>query len=454
MKSKIDSSKCLRRGQSGAVLIIVLWVSLGLVALAITFGHSMQMAYRASQNDVAGRQADSAIDAGLRYAEQLLANSASPGALPDVRTYQSEAVPVGDAAFWFIGRDNNTAPTTTPVFGLIDEASKVNLNSASPDLLASLLGSISDAGLADAIVDWRTSNAAGSAYSSYYMTQTPPYQAKQAPFETTEELGMVYGMTQAILFGEDANLNGCLDPNEDDGAKSDPPDNSNGLLDPGLLEYVTVFTREPNTSTDGTPKTNVSKPPAITAALTPFLTAQRAGEIQENVVRSFPPGVPNATLKSPMELYLRGKFTADEFAKVADAVTFTDGQYVTGRINVNTASQAVLSSIPGITSDNVSAILTARQGRAAADTGITWVADILGAPAGFVAGPFLTGRSYQTMADIAAVGQNGSGFRRTRFVIDTSSGAPVVVYRRELSHLGWALGRYGRQSLALRGTGT
>lgn len=42
-------------------------------------------------------------------------------------------------------------------------------------------------------------------------------------------------------------FNGILDPNEDDGDDSLPEDNRNGVLD-GLLEYVTVYSKEPNTS--------------------------------------------------------------------------------------------------------------------------------------------------------------------------------------------------------------
>ena len=58
-----------------------------------------------------------------------------------------------------------------------------------------------------------------------------------------------------------------------------------------------------------------------------------------------------------------------------------------------------------------------------------------------LAGPFLTGRGYQFTADIAAVGHNGRGYRRVRFIYDTSQGVPIILYRQDLSHLGWALGK-------------
>ena len=55
-----------------------------------------------------------------------------------------------------------------------------------------------------------------------------------------DELRLVNGATMDILLGEDLNRNGILDPNEVD-------EDRDGVADPGMLEYVTVFSREPNT---------------------------------------------------------------------------------------------------------------------------------------------------------------------------------------------------------------
>ena len=80
---------------------------------------------------------------------------------------------------------------------------------------------------------------------------------------------------------------------------------------------------------------------------------------------------------------------------------------------------------------------------------MAWVKDVLDQPSAKAAGPFLTGRTYQFSADIAAVGHHGRGYRRTRFIFDTSEGTPRIRYRQDLSHLGWALGRQTRQRLLL-----
>jgi len=60
----------------------------------------------------------------------------------------------------------------------------------------------------------------------------------------------------------------------------------------------------------------------------------------------------------------------------------------------------------------------------------------------------LTGKCSQITADIAAVGHHGRGYRRSKIVIDVSATAPRIIYRRNLSGLGWALGSEVRQTLA------
>src|SRR2546425_11885080 len=70
-----------------------------------------------------------------------------------------------------------------------------------------------------------------------------------------------------------------------------------------------------------------------------------------------------------------------------------------------------------------------------------------------LAGPYITAHSYQFTADAAAVGHHGRGYRRVRFVFDTSektdAGAPKILYRQDLTPLGWALGKDARQNLLL-----
>ena len=418
-------------GIRGSVLIVVLIVCLGLVSMTLVLGHSMLMAYRGSDNEVAGRQADLAIEGAAQYAQTLLSNVDQPGAMPDPDNYQAEAVPLGDATFWFIGEPAPSDPPNTPVFGLADEASKLNLNTASATMLEGLPGMTQD--LAQAIVSWRASgtNSLSSAGAS-------AATLKNAPFESIEELAQVNGGTDLdILYGTDTNFNHVQDANE---AASGPT----GFV-PGLLEYVTVFSREPNTLSDGTKRINVTQTSsALTQLLNTTFGAPRGRQISRKLSTGAPP-------HSVLEFYIKSGMTSDEFAQISPKLTMSAGSFSYGLINVNTASETVLQCIPGITQGTAQQIVTTRTGQDPPPTNLAWVATILGPAASAQAGPFLTAETFQISADVAAVGHHGRGYRRTRFVIDSSNGAPQIIYRQNLAYLGWALGAAARQTLAQAG---
>ncbi len=453
------------QSQRGSVLIVVLVVCLGLVSLVLVFGHSMLMAYRGTDNDIAGRQADQAIEGAVRYAQYVLATSGSNGQFPDSTTYQNEAVQVGNGFFWFIGRPGDTEASDTPAFGLVDEASKLNINAATLGMLLDLPGMTPE--LAGAIIDWRDANetpVANGAESDVYMLKQPSYSAKNAPFESIEELALVNGADMTILYGEDTNMNGVLDPNEDDGNKTPPDDNSDKKLDPGVLEYLTAYSRELNLTTSGSARTN------ITWQNTPQNQAQQQMQAMQGRLRTllgnyFDTATVNAVVgrfnnanqppKSVLEFYtrVRNQLTEDQFDQISDSLSASDAKYIIGLVNVNTASQTVLACIPGIGADNAATLVAARSQRATPATNIAWVASVLDDAAAAQAGPFLTVQSWQVSADVAAVGHHGRGYRRTRFVIDKTGDTPKVVYRRNLAPLGWALGDAARQTLAAKETG-
>jgi len=430
----------------GSVLIIVLWSCLALVSLTLLFGHSSLMTYRGADNGVAGRQAEQAVEGGARYAISLLTNATTPGLLPEDVSFESEALPVGEAIFWLLGRSPEVTDGSVREFGLVDESGKLDLNRTRREDFLALPGMTEE--LAAAIKDWRDADdevTPNGAESEIYLQRQPPYRAKNAPFESIEELALVNGADRVILYGEDTNLNGVLDSNENDGAKNDPPDNSDGKLDPGILEWVTVHQREPNKRSDGTARVDVRQPGAeLDTLLAEVLGASRAAEIRTSL------GPPNTRFGSVLEFYVRSAMTEAEFGQISGSLSTAPASepYIFGKVNVNTASEAVLACIPGIGLEKASDLVAARRARAQQDTNIAWVTKTLEIENARRAGPFLTGQSWQVTADVAAVGRHGRGYRRTRFLIDASTGTPRIIYRRNLAVSGWALGDEARLSLA------
>ena len=458
MKLRNPNRQPDERRERASVLIIVLWVCLGLVAIALYFANSMTYELRASDNRVAGLSADQAIEGAARYVSYVLSNYATNGAVPDNTQFACEAVPIGDAHFWLIGRDPNASLSTTmptePYFGLIDEGSKLNLNTANTNVLSYLPNMTVD--FANAIMDWRGTNGIVSLdYSSL------GYLPKNAPFETEDELRLVYGATMDLLVGEDLNQNGALDANEKDL-------NGNGQLDSGLFEYTTVWTREPNFHSDGSSLTNVNT--ATQARLQALFEdsgvsspTTMATALYRNIHNT--PGGVN-TCNGILDLAVRcrnlGMSEAD-FAKIYNNVTTTTNAYIRGRVNVNTASAAVLTALfEGLNVDEqtaegaVQSLITYREQNFGSLNDIGWMIDALGSNNPVIQalqrGDYVTTKSYQFTADIAAVGPFGRGYRRVEFVFDTSEGTPIILYRRDMSRLGWALGDKARQTWVANAT--
>ena len=52
----------------------------------------------------------------------------------------------------------------------------------------------------------------------------------------------------------------------------------------------------------------------------------------------------------------------------------------------------------------------------------------------------VTARSYQYSADIVATSGDGRAYRRVRIVIDAQATPAKIIYRKDLTSLGWPLG--------------
>ena len=258
-----------QRSRRGSALIVVLIVVVLLTLGAYTFLDSMILERRAADFSARTAQSRALADSGIEYAAAMLGNPAdieteniyhNPDVFGGVTLLES-ATDTGRGRFSLVAPVENDPERKQLRFGLVDESSKININAItaldldedqSHALLLAIPGMTDEA--ADGILDWVDSDDDERTYGAESLTYEgfePPYSAKNGACESIDELLLVSGVTPELLYGEDANRNGLLDPNEDDGDFTSPADNEDGLLDLGWNAYLTIFSSESNLQQDG-----------------------------------------------------------------------------------------------------------------------------------------------------------------------------------------------------------
>ncbi len=268
--------RCPSRPQSsprqGMILILVLVVTIFLTYGVASFSRQMTSELEATRFYQTEVRVQAAVESGIEYLATVLAQQGetaaeslwhAPTLFQGVLVEESERAR-GNIRFSVVSPLPQDIATYSIRYGVMDESGKLNLNRLSAlklteeEMTALLMGipNMTEE-IAAAIRDWIDTNdeeLPGGAESSYYETLSPPYQAKNGPLESLDELLMVKGVTPQLLYGEDANRNGLLDQNEVDGDSSPPFDNNDTFLDQGWSAYFTVHSREKNKRPDGTKK--------------------------------------------------------------------------------------------------------------------------------------------------------------------------------------------------------
>ncbi len=176
-----------KRQQHGIALVLVLWATTLLTVIAASFAFSSRTDTLLAQNLAAIARAQTIADAGVQRAlyELLKPTDDLPRWKGDGMTHQWE---FGDAKL------NIT---------ILDTAGKIDLNSASDELLINLFKSVGVTEekshiLLDAITDWRDNDdlpRPQGAEAAEYKAAGLKYRPPNAPFEIVSELRRVLGMT-------------------------------------------------------------------------------------------------------------------------------------------------------------------------------------------------------------------------------------------------------------------
>jgi type II secretory pathway component PulK len=354
----------------GAIFIMAMGVIVILSGMLLAFAEEMRAEAMASANRLSDAQAN-AVEQGAEQWVLAQVEEYGQDAVTLCNDVPAEGIQVGSGYFWIIRPNQDSSQDYD--FGLVDESGKLNLNSATSDELQ-ILPNLQP-NVADAIVDWVTPEATATgdgAKSPTYQALPEPYDCKDSPFETVEELRLVSGMTPQILFGADTNRNGVIEPEEEAAASTGgiALNFSTGAPDMqrGIINYVTTYS--------------------------------------------------------------------------AQSVR---GRTVQGLINMNTAPLQVLMCLPGMTQETAESVISARQaGTTSGDT--SWVRNAVGGIYNQISSSITT-TSYQYSADIVAVSGDGRSFKRVQIVVDVRQVPATIVYRRDLTSLGWPLPAEIRQSM-------
>ncbi|MBV9852676.1 MAG: general secretion pathway protein GspK [Armatimonadetes bacterium] len=315
----------MSRRRTGYIFVQALAAVAVLVALLAMLAADQRAASQEVQDRLRLRRAEAAADAAVARALATLQN-----ADPSRVTLNDDWAALGEGGGDAFDLGDGAAFRVQ----VVDAGSQVNVNTAPAPQLQRLPLSPAQA---DCLLDWREPGAgprADGAKDGYYNALPQPYNARLGPLATLDELLLVRGWTAQMLYGT---------TNPDTSAP--PLTDALGNAQP-LAAFLTVDSGAPNTRPDGTPRLNLSQGGADAGALTQLgLSPVLAGQIGSRPFKSF------------QELFSTPGMTPDAAGRLLDAVTFTGDQRVLGKINVNTADQSVLETIPDMTADIAAAIV-------------------------------------------------------------------------------------------------
>jgi DNA uptake protein ComE-like DNA-binding protein len=223
---------------------------------------------------------------------------------------------------------------------IVDASSLVNLNTATQDQLYRLPLTTEQV---DSLLDWREGDPAPrpeGAKDEYYTQLPNPYITAMRGLLSFDELLLIKGFNVATLYEP---------PTEEQPNPFYVPGTQE--QQPSLYELATVESQSPVSGINGVNKANINN------------------ASQQQMVQA---GIPAAIAQAIITRRNQGTFTRigevlqvpgvspDIAGIILDNFVIGGGQVANGKININTASESVLASIPGITAD-IAASIVSRQ---------------------------------------------------------------------------------------------
>jgi DNA uptake protein ComE-like DNA-binding protein len=371
--------------KKASILVGLLWCLALLSVIVIGVLHTARMDLLVVKNYGDRIQAHYLALAGIEKAEALLFQNAKDrsrskknhsGDFYDDAS-QFREIQFGRGVFTVLRRGRSDEGGGI-IFGIGDEESRLNVNTAATNELSQLQNMTPD--VATAIVNWRGGDStAVAAEAQYYAGLQPPYQPRNGPFQTVRELLMVRGVTPELLLGKDAHQNGLLaaaGENGNDFAFANSVDSA----ELGWAGILTVDSTVQNVNAAGDARVNIQTADqnALTAVngITPQIARAIVAYRGQHQFQSIADlldvtpsqnqnrgGAQNSNASGNSDSSQSGNKVVDEnlFMDIADDVTTDTGQSLAGAININTASLGVLVCLPGITRELAQAVISQRQ---------------------------------------------------------------------------------------------
>jgi DNA uptake protein ComE-like DNA-binding protein len=434
------------RGAFILIVVLVVVVLASMVALSLLFRmRAEQAAFAAS---VGSEQAWYAAMSGIQQAMEI---AKTRGAAPEEwqnnpAAFRHQIVVNDGSDQWFYTVFTAAAPEEQSVrYGLTDETRKLNLNKATAEMLSR--STVLSPQQIEAITGVGLTNSASAADplamdAAANLLLGGPVRPH---FSTLDELLKLPGFTPGVIYGEDANHNYRLDPNEDDGVLLFPPDDSDGSLFLGLREVGTVFAYEFDVAADGSPRFQLnSTNRTVPEFIIPTNTAAYIEAAWSNkVIFKHPSELLEAKLKvkggDGKEIEIASGVGAKELPVVLDQLTTTFEARLVGLININTADVKVLRAIPGISEAKAELIVQTREGLSSElKQSPAWLfsESVLTAAEFKLAAPHLTARSLQFRFNVVGYSLPSGRYRVYEVVIDTADKQPQILYLRDITRFG------------------
>ncbi len=265
MKFKKYYSENLHSTENGIALIIVLWILTILMVLAMSFSYAARTELYST---IAFRES---------IEQKFLAEAGIERAITELfyyQMYKDQTVELEGLGVWKVDNTPYDVQTGAGICSvrIMDEMGKVDINAGSEVVLKNLFISSgvqpeqADI-IVDSMMDWRDPDdlyRLNGAESDYYMSLPVPYKAKNANFDTLEELLLVKGMSPEILYGSNEKT--------------------------GVIDFLTVNSRQRRININAAPREVLMAVPGITPELADtIINIRQTGTIDSPQMIALPP---------------------------------------------------------------------------------------------------------------------------------------------------------------------